>query len=510
MIINRSQNAIRNVAFGLIYKILSVVFPFAVRTVFIHTLGAEYLGLNSLFTSILTVLNLTELGFSSAVVFCMYEPIANDDSDAVNALLLLYKKVYRYIGMIILIVGVAIVPIIKYFIKGSYPEDISIIVVYLFFLLNTVISYFLFAYLQALITALQREDVLSKVNIVIQSIMYITQIIILLCVHNYYCYIFTMPVFTIISNIRIAIVAKKMFPNYKPYGKVGKEIKAQLKEKIIGLVINKICTVSRNAFDSIFISMFLGLIDTAIYNNYYYILNAIAMITCVVVNAVVAGAGNSVALETAEKNYNDMQRMNFIYMWICGWFTICMLCLYQSFMKIWVGESMLYPMGCVVLLCLYFYILKMSDVRYIYELARGLWWENRHRSIAEAISNLVLNYILGRFFGVYGIIIATIFSLFFINFLYGTRIIFKYYFTSNSMAEYFFSQLKYAGGTLVACCVTFGICNIISDSIIGFIIKCFVCAILPNVLYWLMYHKSNIYIKAYQWVKPRISYYWHK
>lgn len=152
----------------------------------------------------------------------------------------------------------------------------------------------------------------------------------------------------------------------------------------------------------------------------------------------------------------------------------------------------------------------MSDVRYIYELARGLWWENRHRSIAEAISNLVLNYILGRFFGVYGIIIATIFSLFFINFLYGTRIIFKYYFTSNSMAEYFFSQLKYAGGTLVACCVTFGICNIISDSIIGFIIKCFVCAILPNVLYWLMYHKSNIYIKAYQWVKPRISYYWHK
>lgn len=499
MKLNRSQNAIRNASYGIINKVIGIIFPFVVRTVFIYTLGAEYLGLNSLFTSILTVLNLTELGFSSAVVFCMYEPIANDDTDAINALLMFYKKVYLYIGLIILGIGAILIPFLPQLINGSYPPNINLVAVYIVYLVNTVISYFLFAYLQALISAFQREDVLSKVNIVLQSIMYIIQIVILLSIHNYYIYIFTMPVFTVINNIRTAVLAKRMFPQYKPYGKLDKKYKDQIKEKIRGLVINKLCIVSRNAFDSIFISMFLGLTDTAIYNNYYYILNAVVMVTSVLVTSVVAGAGNSVALETSEKNYYDMQQMNFIYMWIAGWLTVCMLCLYQPFMRLWVGEKLMYPTSCVVLLCFYFYILKMSDVRYIYELAKGLWWENRYRSIAEAIANLLLNFFLGKFFGVYGIIIATIISIFFINYLYGTRIIFKYYFTENSIMDYFISQFKYGVCAIIVCCITYFASRLIPETMLGFVFKFLICMTIPNIIFWIIYRKTTAYKNALRW-----------
>ena len=179
MKLNRSKNAIRNVSYGIVNKIIGIIFPFIVRTVFIRTLGAEFLGLNSFFLSILTVLNLTELGFSSAVVFCMYDPIARDDTNAINALLYFYKKIYRYIGFIILAIGLMVVPFLQKLISGSYPNEINLTIAYLIYLLNTVLSYFMYAYLQSLISAFQREDVLSKVNIVIQSIMYIIQILVL-------------------------------------------------------------------------------------------------------------------------------------------------------------------------------------------------------------------------------------------------------------------------------------------------------------------------------------------
>lgn len=242
----------------MISKIVTILGPFAIRTIFIRVLGAEYLGLNSLFSSILTVLNLTELGFSSAIVFSLYKPIAEDDSETIEAILLYYRKVYACIGAIILAIGLLLIPFLPNLISGSYPEDINLVLVYVVYLLNTVISYFLFAYLQALISAFQREDLISRVNIVISIVMYIAQAIVLLTVKNYYAYLFIMPAFTVINNLRTAFIAKRYFPQYKPKGKLAPEIKKDIKVKVSGLMITKVCNVSRNAFDSIFISMFFG------------------------------------------------------------------------------------------------------------------------------------------------------------------------------------------------------------------------------------------------------------
>ena len=505
MRLNRSKNAMRNVGFGIANKIINIVFPFAIRTVFIHTLGTEYLGLNSLFSSILTVLNLTELGFSSAIVFCMYKPIAEDDEGTIDALLLLYKKIYRIVGFIILIVGLLLMPFLPFLIKGDYPGEINIRIVYIVFLINTVLSYFLFAYLGALISAFQREDILSRVNIFIRLVMYISQIIILLTIKNYYFYILVLPIFTIINNIRTALIAKKVFPQYHPAGVISQEIKDEIKIKVKGLMIEKISIVTRNAFDSIFISMFLGLTATAIYNNYYYVMNAVILITNVFCASTVAGAGNSVVLDSAEKNYSDMIRLNFIYMWLCGWLTICLLCLYQPFMFIWVGTKLMYPFECVILICIYFYILKMSDIRYIYELAKGLWWECRYRAISEAATNLVLNYFLGKIFGIYGIMIATIISIFFINFLYGTTIIFKCYFKKESIRGYFLNHLVNAVITVAVGCMTYFVCSVMPSGVAGFFIRVTICLVLPNILFWLCYHRTDRFKEAVPWLLGKIG-----
>ena len=504
MKLNRSGNAIRNVKYGMINRVTSIILPFIVRTVFIRELGAEYLGLNSLFSSILTVLNMTELGFSSAIVFCMYEPIANDDSDTIDALLFFYKRVYQIIGIIILAVGLVLVPFLPRLISGSYPENINLVAVYIVYLLNTVLSYFMYAYLSALISAFQREDLLSKVSIFINTIMYATQIVILITIKNYYVYLLVMPTFTIVNNIRTAYIARKVFPQYKPYGNLNGAYKNKIREKVSGLLINKVCVVSRNAFDSIFISAFLGLTETAIYNNYYYIMNSIVAISSVIISSIIAGAGNSVVMESQEKNYTDMNKMNFAYMWLSGWFTICLMCLYQPFMYLWVGEKLMFPIHCVILVCVYFYVLKMGDVRSIYDQANGLWWENRYRAILEAVMNLVLNYTLGKFFGVVGIILATIISLFLINFCFGSQIIFKYYFTNYKVAEYFKTHFVYAIVTALNCGVTYSIVQLLPYGYGTFVLKIVLCCMIPNVIYFLVYRHSKYYSQTLSFVKRKL------
>ena len=505
MKLQRSQNTVRNIKVSLVGQIISLLGPFTVRTVFIKTLGAEYLGLNSLFTSVLSVLSLAELGFGSAIAFSLYGAISRDDTELICAILQYLKKVYRIIGCIILTIGFTIIPILKYLVNGSYPGDINEIVIYLIFLGNSVLGYFLFGYYYSLISAFQRNDVISRIGIYMNLAMYVLQITLLLSVKNYYAYISIMPVFTIFSNITTALVAKKIFPQYYPNGALNKEIRGDIKEKVGGLMIQKVCQVSRNSLDSIFISAFLGLTEIAIYNNYYYIMNSVNGLFSIVTSAMMAGAGNSVASETAEKNLCDMNKMNFAYMWLGGWCACCLLCLYQPFMKIWMGEELMLPSSTAFLLCLYFYVLRMGDVRGLYADARGLWWQQRFRAILEATSNIILNYFMGKAWGYNGIIAATMISLFIFNFCYGSTIVFKHYFGNENCKDYFKFHAKTLIINAVVCVATFAVCSFLPKTLLGFICKIVICCILPNLLLLLIYRRTKAYRDSVPWAAERVG-----
>lgn len=158
----RTQNTIRNFSSGLIKQILNIILPFIIRTIVIYYLGAEYQGLSGLFTSILQMLSLAELGFSTAVVFALYKPISEKNTDLICALVNYLNKVYKIVGIVVLGVGLALLPFLGQLITGYVPENINIYILYLIYLFNTVISYWLFAYKSALLTAMQREDIVSK------------------------------------------------------------------------------------------------------------------------------------------------------------------------------------------------------------------------------------------------------------------------------------------------------------------------------------------------------------
>lgn len=458
MQLNRTKNTVRNVFWGVMQKIVYILGPFVVRTVLIHVLAAEYSGLSSLFTSILSILSLTELGFSNAIVYSMYKPVAEDDKRKICALLNLYRKAYRYIGLIILAVGLALTPLLPLLISGSVPADINLYVLYWIYLFNTVISYFLFAYKTSLLSAYQREDVVSRNTLISNIILYGFQVFVLAAFRNYYLYVLLIPLTTIILNILNNHEVDLLFPDYKPAGRISTEERQELKKNLIGLMIWKVGGAMRNTFDSIVISAYLGLTVVAIYNNYFYILSGVTTMLGVISSSITADVGNKIARENEDDNYADFMKFHFMYMWIAGWCTVCMLCLYQPFMRLWMGERLMFPDWMVPLFCYYFWMMKQGDINNVYYQAAGLWWYGRWRSIVEAAMNLTLNLVLGYYWGVTGILLATIISFTIISF-YASGIVYWRYFQHHRYSQFLLINLAFLVITGLSGGVSYWICR---------------------------------------------------
>jgi O-antigen/teichoic acid export membrane protein len=497
MINSRSSNGMRNIGAGVLNRGILILLPFIIRTIVVYTLGSSYLGLSSLFLSILMVLNLSELGFGSALVYSMYKPVAIDDKLKIRALLKLYRKIYQLIGIAILLVGLVLTPFLTSLIKGQWPSDINIHILYLIYLFNTAISYFVFAHKRALLTAYQRSDVISNINTIISISIYLLQIVILLATQNYYLYVCIFPLFTIIENLWISFATNRRFPDLICEGSLPRTDKLAIKEHVKGIALQKIASTSRHAFSSIIISMYLGLTMIAIYSNYYFIMISIHMFLYQIPNAIRAIVGNSIASESLDKNYKDFNSMYLIYMWISGWCAVCLMVLYQPFMLLWMGNEMMLPLETTILFCIYFVLLSMSDIVALYKDGAGLWWFGRYRVAIEAILNLILSFIFGWLWGINGILISTILTITFIGHGYGGYIVFHYYFKTKQYGTFILKQLGYLLIIAIVAALTYYVCSLLPmTGILALIIKAFICLIFTNILFGLILRKHVHYEQA--------------
>jgi O-antigen/teichoic acid export membrane protein len=502
MQINVVKNARKNVVFGVINKIILLLCPFAERTVLQIILGEQYLGLGGLYSSIISVLSLSELGFSSVIVYNMYKPVADGDTGKVNALLAFYRKVYCFVGGVIISAGLLLIPFLPELISGSYPDGVDLTQIYLIYLGNTALSYFFYAYLTSILVVHQRNDITSVINSCVKIGLTGTQIAILFITGDYYLFSLLMPCFTLLGNLLIGWRVHALFPQYRPAGHLPAEDLKRIRRLAAGSFIQQSCAVTRNSLDSICASAFLGLAMTAIYNNYFVIIAGVTSMMYIIIASFTGGIGNHVATKSIEDNYREMKRLDFLYLWTGGWCMICMLCLYQPFMQLWMGDDMLLPMSDVVLLCIYFYLLKLGDVRYIYTSANGLWWEQRYRALGETLLNLILNITMGKILGITGIILATMISLFLCNYIWSVKITFRMYFSVSRRNDYYKYQMKQSIVTAFAAAVTYGVCRLIpSDRLfLHLVLGLAVCIVVPNVIYYAVYRKSDLF----QYAKNRI------
>lgn len=498
---SRVGNAGRNVVFGMLLKGYQILMPFLMRTAIMYYMGKEYLGLNSLFGSVLLVLNLAELGVGSAMVYSMYQPIVDGNRQEICALLKLYRRYYRIIGLIIAIVGSALTPIIPYLVKKGVPSDINIYIIYLLNLLCTVMSYWLFAYKNSLLTAHQRNDVASKVMLVTNTIQYLVQFYVVIWLRDYYIYLIVSIVTQVFTNIITAYWAKKLYPDYNPEGELPEERVKGINSKIKDLFTMKLGVVIVSSVDSITISAFLGLTVLGIYGNYNYILTAVFGIIKVVFDSCTAGIGNSILTETSEKNYIDLKKLTFVVLWLSGFCSVCLLCLYQPFMKIWAGPDNLLDYSAVICFVLYFFLDRIMQLLITYKDAAGIWHEDRFRPIVTALVNLTLNVILVQVIGINGVLLSTVLSILFVGVPWILHNLFSVLF-KRDMKEYIGKLFFYSVVTAVVSVVCVLLCSLIEDhGIFTLLLKAVICCVVANVLYLLAYFKTKEFGQAKEIVK---------
>ena len=496
---SRTKNATRNIVFGIVLKVYQIIVPFVIRTIMIYFMGIEYLGLNSFFISVLQVLNLAELGVGSAMVFSMYKPIAKKNNEKICALLKLYKNYYRLIGTIILIIGLLITPFIPYLIKSDIPSNVNIYIVYILNLLLTAISYWLFAYKNSILQAHQRLDITSKITLFSNSIQYILQIIVIIFFRDYYIYIIISLITQVVNNLTTAYVSNKMFPNYKPYGELDKKEIKKINKRVKDLFSSRVGAIILNSSDSIVISSFLGLSMLATYQNYFYIVSALYGITVVFLNSFTAGIGNSLIVENEEKNYKDLNKITFLMTWGYGLISCELLVLFQNFMTLWVGEAFLLKYGIVVLLVLYYYIYSEIQILCTYKDAAGMWHSDRLRPLVTGIVNLITNIILIHFIGLFGVVLSTIISLIFIGYPWLVNSLFKEVFKKEGLKkEYLLHLGKYTLTSIILGIILTLMSRliIINNTIISFVLKGALVFLFYNIIWILLYKKTDIYQKS--------------
>ena len=438
---SRTKNSLRNVIFGLGGLIISQLITFVTKSVFVRLLGAEYNGVNGLFTNILQVLNLAELGFATSVAYALYKPIQEKDEYKQAALMNYFAKAYRIIAVVVAIAGCCCIPFLQYLIAediSGLPFSLNQLRCYFaMFLANTVCSYLL-AYKRTIITADQNNYIISNVDNACNIVLNIVQIILLLIYNNYYAYLATMIVKTLLNNIILQIIANKKYP----YLIKNKKAKLELQEKrsiiknVEASFLHRLSVVASNGTASIIISAVVGLVAAGKYSNYLMICSSVNMVIDIVFNSITASIGNLCASETVEAQFKVYKKVRYL-AYFCGTFTlVCYIALFNSFIEFWVGSEMIMETAVVVAISFNaskWYFRKGVTV---FKDAKGMFRDDWFKPILETIIGIGLSVGLSYVIGVLGVMLGQIIATMFIGIPIETFVLFKKGFNKSLTAQF--------------------------------------------------------------------------
>ena len=484
MKIDFSKNTRRNIVSAFLNKGLGLLFPFLNRTLFLWLMGAEYLGLNGLFTSILGVLALADLGFGTAVVCSMYKPVADDDRELVCAYLKFYRKVYRWVGTAIFVIGLCLLPFLRNLVKGDLPPELDLHVLYLIHLVNTAVGYFLFAYRGSVLNAYHRGDVMTNIRTFTSIAQYGTVFAILFLTRNYYHYVLATVFFTVVNNLLVYRESRRLFPEIEPRGELAEERRRTVVSDVKSIFMHKVGAVITNQTDNIVISAFLGLVAVGAYGNYYYVHTAVGGLAWSVYSSMQNGFGNTIFTESKEANFERFMKALRVVLVIVAGCSAMMIALYQPFIEIWTGgrpelsRHFLTPL----LMVAYFYIYQSRQTLLTFKAAASLWRNDRWKPIVAGSLNLTLNIsfvvMLPEEYKLDGVILSTVLSFIFVQIPWELHVVFNEFFSRRESAIYKRVQVVSALKAVALCAATWYVVGLVPTSgVVGLMAKGAVAAL---------------------------------
>ena len=488
----RSKNSIKNVLMAFTMNIVTILIGFISQKVFINTLGTEYLGLNGLFTNVISMLGIVELGLGSAIIYNLYKPIAENNKEQVKSLMLFYKTSYKVIAVIITIIGLLVIPLLPFIIgETSIKENINLI--YVLFLLDIVVSYLL-TYKRSILYANEKTYIVNIVHICYLILLNGVQILILYTTKNYILYLVIKIVFRILENIVLTIIANRKYEYIKEKNvkKLEKSIKKDIFIKVKGLIYHKIGGFVVLGTDNIVISRFLGVVTVGLYSNYNLIIQALSNLFSQAFSSITASVGNLLIENDTNRSYKIYRNMLFFNSWIFAFASAGLLCIIDPFIKVWIGEQFLLPFNVLIALVINFYMQGMRKTSNTFKEAAGIFYEDRHVPILESIINIIASVILVNILGLAGVFIGTIISTFVLFFYSYPKFVYKPLFKRNYI-QYLKDYVPYVLTAIISVTITYMIINGINlqNTILQIVVNLILVIVIPNIIHLIVFFKTE-------------------
>lgn len=494
--------------FGYLSNAVTGILGIALQKIFIIKLGETLLGVNSTYSSILSVLSLAELGLGTAVNFSLYGPVARGDKETVKAYMQFYKKAYRVIALVIACVGLALVPFLKFIIKDPVGIDSNadLIGYYLIFLFNTVSSYFV-AYKYSLPNAEQKNYIQSNVLTITKIATVLTQIVLLLLVPNFYLYLLAAAVIELIQKIFANAYLNRKYPLLKEKNvrKLTAEEFSDIRKKTGALVCHKVGDAARLQTDSIIITSFINVTMSGYVDNYNKVINLIANFVNVIFNSVISSFGNLIATESDEKQYEMFRVYRFFASWIYGFSSVGFFMLLTPFISWYYGDRFALPAAVVGAILIDFYFKGERVVLSNYKTAAGVFEQDKFLPLVQGAVNLVLSIVLVQRIGLLGVYIGTIVSGLIANIIRPV-IIYRTCFDRKANG-YFYDALRYIGVSLLALVICAFAGNVVLStvSLLRMIVMAVIVTVVYNGIFLLFFGRTFEFKYLYGILKTRLK-----
>ena len=490
----RVKSAKRNIAFGYVGQIATAIMSFILRNVFILYLSENLLGINSTYTNVLAILNMAELGIGTALNFSLYEPVARGDREKIKSYMQLYRKAYYVIACVVTVIGIALLPFLKYLVKN--PGEMTVrdmTLYYLIFLFNTVSSYFV-AYKYSLINAEQKNYIQTNIITITKIFTVIFQIIVVVTTKNFYLFLLTDAFIQLIQKIFVSRLLDNMYPYLRE-----KDVKPLLKSesdevwsKTKALVFHKVGDVARLQTDALIISSLVEVKMAGHVDNYNMVISTVSNFVNIIFNSVISSFGNLIATESKQKQFDIFKVYRFFASWIYGFSCVGFMVLLTPLIKLWLGDKWLLPASAVYCILIDYYFKGDRIVLSNYKTAAGVFEQDKYLALIQGAVNLVLSiWLVQTPLGLTGVYVGTIVSGLIAN-VTKPIIIYRACF-DKSAGEYFIDSAKYLASLLLVLVS----CDMISKVVLAnltiptWILMGVIITVVFNGVYFLLYGRSQ-------------------
>lgn len=501
---SRTKNASKNAMSAIVNKICVLLLTFIGRKFFIQYIGIEYLGINGLFGNVLTLLSMADLGLGTAMNVSLYKPIAENNTKKLIALMNNYRRLYYIIAFVVTLIGLGLVPFLSYIV--NLDNDIEhLYAYYIIFVLKNTVSY-LFIYKQSIIAADQKSYLVNKIDVYVNILRVGSQVLSVIIFKNYFVYILIELISVVAHNLCISHIADKQYPFLKKKGELSKDEKKLFVNDMYSAFLYKIAGSILGGTDNILISTIVGTIAVGLYSNYFTVTNNLETFVMLLFTSLTASVGNLVATSSSERRYFTYKSMQMVGNWIGAFVTVCLVYLTQDFIVLWLGYDMLLDKYVLVAVVINMYYTICMRPVWTFREGTGMYRQIRYIMLFTAIINIFLSIIMGRIWGVGGILIATSIAKFVTCFWYEPILLYKNFFKVHP-AKYYRDYFINAVMTVLCVIVCyFPIKLIKSISIGGWISKTAICVVIVNIIYFLRYCKTTEFINVKSKIMAAIMY----